>query len=80
MSELDGRNIDNTHPEKLKRLEREEIENRILFYRKKKEFCGVSAAFFLFVSILILMNTEIMNLYFSIVPATISLIFGILWL
>lgn len=78
MSDLKNRNIDNTHPALLKRLEREEIENRILSYRKKKQFSAVSGAFFLFIGVMVLLNSEIINPYFAIVPGVIALVFGLL--
>lgn len=72
---LEGKNIDNTHPAELKRLENQEIENSIKSNKKKIEFSIVSIFFFLFVSGTIIINPEIISPYFAIATGFISLIF-----
>lgn len=80
MSELDGRNIDNTHPAELKRLQQEEIDDKIESLKRKVKFCAVNAIFFAFIGVMVLLNLRIINPYFAIIPGVIALVFGLLFI
>lgn len=74
-TELEERNIDNTHPAELKRIQRKEIDDNIIIHKRRIEFTMVSATFFLLVGAIILLNPNVINSYFAIIPSVISLIF-----
>lgn len=73
---LEGKNIDNTHPAELKRLEREEINSRIKSHKKRIEFSLVNSIFFLFASYVII-NSQVINPYifiFTLIAFVVSTI------
>ncbi len=70
------RNIDNTHPSELKRIQRKEIQDNIDSCKKKMEFSIVSAAFFLFIMLMVIINQSLIN-YLAIIPGAIAIVFAV---
>jgi len=70
------RNIENTHPAELKRIQRKEVQDNIDSCKRKMEFSLISTAFFLFVMVMVLANQVLVN-YIAIVPGVIAIVFAV---
>lgn len=73
---LEDRNIENTHPAELKRIQRKEIQVSIESYKKKIEFALVNVTFFLFIIVMMFLNQSFNN-YFIIIPGVIAMAFSV---